>query len=223
MFGIYLFALIFGFGVILIDMLGLIGSDQGSGDDSGDISADSGDDIDDISADDGIGYNAGDDTGEAGNDSSDLDASDDGVLLPDLRRGRWGYSALNYLRSLVYFALGFGAVGVFGSLTGHSFISTILWSAGAGIVILIIVKFVMRLQRNVLDSQVKAGELMLAQAEVLVTIPRGKLGRIRVKSGGSYHDLYARGKDPGTVYPAGTIVYVVDSSGDDLIVHTAKE
>ena len=189
MFGIYLFALIFGFGVILIDMLGLIGSDHGSGDD----------------------------------DSSDLDASDDGVLLPDLRRGRWVYSALNFLRSVVYFALGFGAVGVFGSLTGNSFISTILWSAGAGIVILIIVKFVMRVQRNVLDSQVKAGELMLAQAEVLVTIPRGKLGRIRVKSGGSYHDLYARGKDPGTAYPAGTIVYVVDSSGDDLIVHTAKE
>lgn len=204
MFGVYLFALIYGFGVVIVDLLGLIGSDS---------------DTDAVDGDD-IGDGVGEDAGDGGDDG--LDADDDAVVLPDNRRGKWVYRFLNILRSTVYFALGFGAVGVFGHLTGKSVLVSLPWAVGTGIVVLVLVKLIMRLQTRVVDSQLKTGELLFAEAEVLVSIPPGKLGRIRVKSGGSYHDLFAKGQDSSRVYPVGERVYVVDLSGSDPVVHIEK-
>lgn len=185
MFGLYLFSLILGLGVILIDLLGLLGPD-----------------------------------GESPS-SEDLDASDDAMVLPDDKKGKWIYTVLNFLRSIIYFCGGFGAVGIFGSLTDRSGLNTFVWSCGTGIILLIIIKLIMKLQNNVIDSQLKSSDLLFSEAEVLVTIYPEKMGRIRVHSGGIYHDLFAQGRDP-IEYSKGTKVFVVDVSFSDPIVHTDR-
>lgn len=201
----YIFALIFGFGVIIVDLFGLL-----NGDSDGDTDGDSGED------------GPGDD-GDQGDDGVDLDADDDGVSMPDNKRGRWIYTILNILRSVVYFAVGFGAVGLFGTLSNRGFAYTLLWSTGTGLVVLTLVKLVMRIQSKTVDSQLNHGDLFLAEAEVLVTIQPGKIGRIRVETGGSYHDMFAKGKDPSREYSPGSRVYIVDLSQADPIVHDEKE
>ncbi|MDC7222175.1 MAG: hypothetical protein PQJ60_00470, partial [Spirochaetales bacterium] len=186
MFGIYLFSLIFGFLVVIIDMFGILG-DQDEGD-------------------------------EGEGDQADLNGDDQAVVMPDLNRGRWVYKALNVLRRFVYFCCGFGAVGVYGSLTENGFLNTLLYSVGTGLVLLAVVRLISRLQSRYTDSQLNNGDLLFAEAEVLVSIAPGKLGKVRVKTGGAYHDLFARGEDRERAYSRGSRVFVVDMTGSELVI-----
>lgn len=187
---VYIFSLIFGSAVILIDLMGLLGSQEDS--------ADSG-------------------------DASDLDADGQAVVLPDGNKGRWVYRALNVLRSVVYFCCGFGAVGIYGQLSSGSPLKTFAYSSVTGLLLVLIVKGISRIQKQVTDSQLSSGDLLFAEAEVLVSIHPGKLGRVRVTAGGSYHDLFARGGDPRKKYEKGDKVFVVEASGGEVVVDENKK
>lgn len=208
MFNLYLFALIFGLLVIIIDLfVAFGGDDDGADPDSG--------------GEDSGGEDSGGEDG-GGEDAGDLGGEDQAVVLTHANKGRIVYKLLNLLRLFVYFCVGFGAVGVFGVLTNNPFGKTLIFSSLTGAALIAIVKVISRLQNKVTDSQLKEGELLFAEAEVIVSIAPGKLGKVRVKTGGTYHDLFAKGEDVKKSYGKGSTVYVVDITGSELIINDTK-
>jgi membrane protein implicated in regulation of membrane protease activity len=130
-------------------------------------------------------------------------------------------AVMSVLRSLVYFALGFGAVGWFAVATGKGLLVSLLWSVPSGVVITIIAKLVKRLQRQELDSQFKSYELLMEKAEVLVAIPKGQIGKVRIVIDGMNIDRYAKAQKPEEEFKKGEQVQVVEVSEDFLYVEQA--
>lgn len=197
---LYIGATVFGVGVTVIDFLGLLGDQDadadGVSDDAGDIDADDGD------ADDG-----GDD-GEAGS-----------VAGHDVRRRRSVVMRImTGLRSLVYFALGFGPVGWFALGTGQPTLTSLAYAAPVGAVVMIGARLLRRVLRSELTSEIKESDLLMERGAVTVTINPGQLGRVRVKIGGAYVDRYARVKELAEPLRPGESIRVIDVSDECVYV-----
>ncbi len=240
---LYIATAIFGVGVTIVDMFGILGSQSDDDSDGGDEAA--GDDADgDFDADDGGDFDDGDfDADDGGDDDGDIDdgdvddGDDDGDIEGDNDEGDTSHNEgsivahdnikhkknpvlkfLSYLRTLVYFSFGFGPVGWIVFSTGQSGLSSLLYSIPAGIVFAVAGRLLKRLQTHELDSQVKDAELLMERAEVLVTIGSGQMGKIRVDLDNTYIERYAKAKDNTAVYPVGTEVRVVSLTDEYLIV-----
>lgn len=72
-----------------------------------------------------------------------------------------------------------------------------------------------------LDSQFPEDDLLEREAEVLVTIFPGQIGKVRVQTPGAYADRYARGENPRMTYPAGSWVKIAEVKKDMLAVKAA--
>ncbi|MBN2535808.1 MAG: hypothetical protein JXB88_23210 [Spirochaetales bacterium] len=261
---------IFGVGVTLIDMLGLLGSqfgeshgDTDSGNDGGDTAVETDVNTDgdgDVDTDmDGDG-DADTDTDSDGTDidaetDSDADVGTDGAIHSEDTdtesdaddadedtdsEGKEGganqsivahdYSpkknvllkVLTVMRNLVYFCFGFGPVGWFTLGTGSSGIVSLAWAVPVGILTLAGARLLKRIQRKKLDSQVQESELLMEMAEVLVTIEKGQLGKVRILYSDTFVDRYAKAQDPGQRYAAGTKVRVVNIT-DEYVFVSADE
>jgi membrane protein implicated in regulation of membrane protease activity len=123
------------------------------------------------------------------------------------------------LRSVVYFSMGMGPVGWFSLARGESNGSSLIWGLPVGLVVMVGARYLRRLMRKELDSQLKDEDFLLEKGEVIVTIEAGRLGKVRVHIGSSaYADRFAKAKDPKENLPVGTKIRVVDLDEECLYV-----
>jgi membrane protein implicated in regulation of membrane protease activity len=271
---VYIACTIFGAGVTLIDMLGILGdlfhetggaSDTGShgdhGGDHGDHGGGHGDhggfhgdhgggfhsdhggyhgdpggfhgdhtggdhgDVGSVFGHPGNGHGVhpgdGDHTGDQGSEAGIIEAhGDKGSVSAHeiyIERNVLGH-VLSLARSLVHFSLGFGPVGLFALGTGRDAVSSLAWSVPVGAVAMIGGRLLRRLQRQQLNSQITAEDMIMERGEVLVSIGKGQMGKVRILVEGIYAERYARASDPAKSLPAGTPVRVVDISDECVYV-----
>lgn len=214
LFTLYLSLGIFGIGVILLDLIFSFGEASGEeGDDALDAEADG--DFDD-SADDSADFET--DSDADGDDSNQsVFHYRDGEKMPD-RTGRFILKLLSSLRNFVYFSAGFGGMGFFAMLGGKKAIPSLYWSIPFGLVVLIIVRLLKRIQRSTLDSQVDPSMFLLEEAEVIVKIEQGQMGKVRLHFGGTITDYFAlmNGMDESAF--VGERVRVTEVLKDHLVV-----
>lgn len=161
--GLFWFTAIFGVGVTLIDLLGLIGSGG---------QADGGDDG--SAADDGAGEEGG------GEDSG----------------GAPVLSFLRYVRTAIYFCLGFGPFGLASTAVGSGPVGSLIWALAGGSAVSVLARLFFRLQRTELDSSIKEEELLFEQATVIAPIADGGMGKVRISLGQSVAERYALAENP---------------------------
>lgn len=217
---LYIATSIFGIGVTLVDIFGILGS-QSSDDNSGDGGESSGDEYDGSShVNDSISsYN---DEGENADDTfEDESSNNEGSLVAhDNIKNKKNFilKLFSFLRTIVYFSFGFGPVGWIVFSTGQKNVNSLFYSIPTGIIFAVIGRLLRRLQTHELDSQVKDSELLMEKAEVLVTISNGELGKVRVYLDNTYVERYAKTKNIDECYTVGTEVRVVDITDQYLIV-----
>ena len=168
--GLFWMTAIFGVGVTVVDLLGLIG---GGSDDGG--------------ASDGDGDGAG--------------AGGDGSAAPVLSFLRW-------LRTLVYFCLGFGPFGLAAGAFGSGPVASLVWSLAGGVSMSVLARLFFRLQRTRLDSSLHDEELLMERGTVIVPIAAGGMGKVRVLFGQSVTERYARAEDGAQAFASGDRVVV---------------
>lgn len=217
---IYMASAIFGVGVIAIDMLGMLGSlgkdgadtDEGGGDHDeggGDEGDEGGDDSHD-DADHDEGHHDGD---------SDEDGKGSLIMHDQGKSKKMILRSIGALKTLVYFAFGFGSTGWFAlSVASKGDLESLLWSTGVGVVIATTARVVKRLQRNEFDSTFKTSELLMEEAEVIVPIQAGGIGKIRIHYNGIYIDRFAKGENPHTSYAKGELVRVVNITDEYFFI-----
>lgn len=228
---IYIGTAIFGIGVTIIDMMGFIGNNEGEGDAEvadgihgedidGDFDGDGDFDHDADFDHDGDADHA-DDFGDDGDADADVAHGDDDLskIAHDSKTKKNPLlSLLSLLRSAVYFSMGFGPVGIVAILVGYKGVTNLFWSVPVGVIALIITRSIRKIQANKLDSQLKDSELIMAEAEVIVSIKPGMMGKVRVKLDRGVSDRYARAEEQSKGYPVGSKVRVVNISEECLFV-----
>jgi hypothetical protein len=218
---LYIAASIFGVGVTVADLVGAFssltegGSDDGAGQGAGQGDGNSdgasiGDEFDvDVSADTGEGAGQGDGDGDA----------HPSVLAHDLRRGPGvALRLMTALRSIVYFAVGFGPVGWFATTQYARPIASLAWSVPVGIGVMVSARILRRLFRKDLSSDIKPTDLLMETGTVTVSIGAGAMGKARVIVGGVYVDRFARAHDPGEEIGVGARIRVVDVTDECVFV-----
>ena len=226
---LYIAASIFGVGVTVADLVGAFSSLTEGGSDDGDGQGDAdgdgasiGDEFDvDVSAeagaDSGAGEGAGDGEGE-GSGETDGDGHPS-VLAHDLRRGPGvALRLMTALRSIVYFAVGFGPVGWFATTQYARPIASLAWSVPVGIGVMVSARILRRLFRKDLSSDIKPTDLLMETGTVTVSIGAGAMGKARVIVGGVYVDRFARAHDPGEEIGVGARIRVVDVTDECVFV-----
>ena len=129
-----------------------------------------------------------------------------------------GLKTLTTLRSLVYFSFGFGPIGWIAAAMSHSPLESLLWSVPAGLLFAASGIALRRIQRSVLDSQIRDDELLMEKAEVIVPIEAGQMGKVRAIINGLYVERFARAKEAGDSYAVGAVVRIVSIADDFVIV-----
>lgn len=218
---IYIASAIFGAGVTVIDMLGILG----------DLFHESGGAHDAGSHGDHGGFH-GDHAGAHGDHDDDAGSEHAGEHAEGLTHADKGsaaahetYSERNVLgqilsiaRSVVHFSLGFGPVGLFAVATGRGTLASLAWSVPVGVVAMIGGRLLRQLQRQRLDSQLSDADMIMERGEVLVSIGKGQIGKVRLLVEGVYAERYARAHDPAKSLPVGASVRVVDVSEECVYV-----
>ena len=125
---------------------------------------------------------------------------------------------LSIARSVVHFSLGFGPVGLFAVATGRGTLASLAWSVPVGVVAMIGGRLLRQLQRQRLDSQLSDADMIMERGEVLVSIGKGQIGKVRLLVEGVYAERYARAHDPAKSLPVGASVRVVDVSEECVYV-----
>ncbi len=190
--GIFIGLSVFGAGVTLVDMLGAL--DHGH-DDSHD---DSHDDVTSLPL-------------------SHAEPGAEGSLMGvDERRLRRVGRAIQTLRNLVYFSLGAGPMGWIALARGEGMLESLLWALVSGFLIAVLARVLRRLIRRELDSSLKPSDYLMENAEVIVPILEGELGKIRARKFGVESELYARMKTGQA--PKGSLVRIVDYDAQSYIV-----
>lgn len=199
MYSLYIAFTIFGAGMLIIDLTGILsafGEDgEGGGDHDGEFDGHGDDDSGDTDAD--HSGHVDDDHGSA-------------LVYHRSRQKRWILTAITALKSLVYFSVGFGATGWFALAQDYSTFSSLLYSIPTGVVTLIIARLVKRLQRRELSSGIDERNLLMSEATVLMPVAKGKIGKVRVHYNERYIDRYARVSDPNDKFEKGDIVRILD-------------
>jgi hypothetical protein len=142
---IYVATAIFGFGIVLIDLIsavsGATDGDDGDGDTDGGHGDDGHGDGDHGGDFDGDGDFSGDHSGDDGGDdgghhhSGEAHAAHDGSYMTQTKRssGNIVLRIIAALRTFVYFSFGFGAMGWFAMYMGKGIVVSLIWSVSVGI------------------------------------------------------------------------------------------
>ena len=200
----YIAATVFGVGVTLADMFGILaGAVTGSSDDDADAD---GDDADFGEAEDG-------------EDADDGGESHSSSVAHDTQRKRNPILTLMFLlRSFVFFCLGFGPVGCFATTQYGSAGATLAWSVPVGVVVMVSARVVRKLLRKDLTSEIRKEDLLMEKGTVIVSIGKGQMGKVRVSIGGVYTDRFAKASDPETTISTGTEIRVIEATEEFVLV-----
>jgi len=217
---VYIGATVFGVGVTLVDLFGLLGSHDGDHDAT---AGPTGGHVGDDTASGVGGHDGGDHIPghHDGAESVEHDGSVAGHDRPDRRNPLLGLLA--FLRNVIYFCLGFGPVGWFALATSGSVVTALVWSIPVGGAALIGTRVLRRFMRRELNSEISTGELLMERGVVTVSIGSGELGKVRVRLGDLYVERYARAATSGTEIRVGTRVRITDVSDDCVYVDVEAE
>ena len=171
--GLFWFAAIFGVGVTVIDLLGLLG---GGSDDTGGA--------------------------QGAGDGQDSSGGQDGA------GGTPVLSVLRWVRTLIYFCLGFGPFGLAAGWFGSAPAGSLIWSVAGGVSMSVLARLFFRFQRTRLDSTLRDDELLMEPGTVIVPIAAGSMGKVRVLFGQSVTERYARAEDQAEEFGAGARVVI---------------
>lgn len=187
--GLYWFTAILGVGVTVVDLLGLIGAggqaDGGTGGQPG----------------------AGDDGAaavDAGGDSGGSESSAGG----ESAGGAPVLSFLRYVRTVIYFCLGFGPFGIASTAFGSGAAGSLIWALAGGAGTAVLARLFFRLQRKELDSSIAEEELLFEEATVIAPIADGGMGKVRIRLGQSVAERYALAENPEARFPVDARVQV---------------
>jgi hypothetical protein len=200
---VYLFTTIFGVGVMLLDLLGVFAHSFGG------HHTDAHSHAEDTSHAD---LNTDHHAHSHGHQNTDNTHNHPIPLL----------SVLRYVRMFVYFCAGFGPMGLLAEFTGYGMFGALAWSMLGGIVSTSLGLFFFRLQQKDLDSSVKAEDLFLGQAQVIVPITNGNMGKVRVLTGQSVAERYALAENPMDSFSKDTAVDIVRVTDECVYVRPAS-
>jgi membrane protein implicated in regulation of membrane protease activity len=216
---VYIGCTLFSVSITVLDFLGFLSGSQDGGEDIAD------------------GHDAGDVQGsevEHGNMNFDSDFPPDdahtGQTAPaDITHptGRVAVlSVLSYLRSLVYFCLGFGPTGWVAIAMGNSAGQSLIWAAPAGAAAFVLAHMFFRFQRTDTDSSLHSEELFFQQATVTVPLTHDTMGKVRVQVGMNVTEQYALAAEPNARFGKGDTVRVTNVTAECVYVeheNMAKE
>ena len=131
----------------------------------------------------------------AGEDGADADAGDGSSEDPGTGESGPLLSILRYVRIGIYFALGFGPVGLVASWTGASSLGSLAWAIPGGCVAAWLARLFFRFQHEDVDSRLHESELLLERAQVIVPLSNTNMGKVRVKIGQVVTERYALAED----------------------------
>ena len=173
---LYWFTAILGVGVTVVDLLGLIGS-GGQADGGADGSG-----------------------AEAGGEVSGGQASGSQAAGEDAGGASGGgapvLSFLRYVRTAIYFCLGFGPFGIASTAFGSGAAGSLIWALAGGSAVAVLARLFFRLQRTELDSSIEEEELLFEEATVIAPIAGGGMGKVRIRLGQSVAERYALAENP---------------------------
>ena len=189
--GAYVVAAVFGFGVMAVDMLGLLGdhdgADHGHGADghqlSGDLDAD--------------GHH-----GAHGSHAS--------ILM-----------LLSRLRLAVYFCVGFGALGLAAEFTGSGALMSLIWALVGGALAAFLARMMFKFQTRDVDSSLDESELLAQRGKVIIAVVGADMGKVRVQMGQMTLERYALCENPDDAFDVGATVEIVRTSDECVYVRGA--
>jgi hypothetical protein len=158
----------------------------------------------------GEGHHTGDHVGDTAADHNGDDHGHGPLIL------------LRYLRMAVYFALGFGPLGLVAMTTGTGILGSLAWAVPGGIVTAGLARAFLRWQQRDVDSSVQDHELLAERALVLVPLSHRNMGRIRVRVGQSVVERYALAEDEGESFRTAEVVEVVRVTDECVYVRRAE-
>jgi len=211
MIAIYIFATVFGLGVLLVDMFMMFTGSVGGDDHGGGGDHDGG-------GDDGGGDDAG---ATEVIDAAHASVHPEGSYVShhqSSRRGTFILRTLGIFRHFIYFCIGFGPIGLYAEATHQS---APLLAVAVGIVVALIAAAFRRFQSDKLDSTVKDAELLMEQGKVLVSINPGQMGKVRIHFGGMNIDRFARAKNSTDAFKVGDKIQVHEVKEDIVVVEHA--
>lgn len=213
--GVYIACTLFSVSITVLDFLGFLSGNQDGGDDVVD------------------GPDAGDAQGsdvEGGNMNFDSDLPPDephtGRTAPaDITHptGRVAVlSVLSYLRSIVYFCLGFGPTGWAAIAMGNSAAKSLIWAVPAGMAAFVLARAFFRFQRTDTDSSLQSEELYFQRATVIIPLTHDTMGKVRVRVGMNVTEQYALAAEPNTQFEKGDTVWVTNVTPECVYVEHEK-
>lgn len=219
--GVYIGCTVFSVTITALDFLGFLGGSQDSVLGGSEDSADAGSDTPDDGAD-------------AGSTRFDTDVPGDeavsGKTPPESVPRDPGkvavLSVLAYLRSLVYFCLGFGPTGWVALTMGNSAVQSLIWAAPAGLVAFVLAHAFFRFQRTDTDSSLHAEELYFQPATVIIPLTHDTMGKVHLQMGMNVTEQYALAAEPDARFEKGDTVRVTNVTPECVYVehdNMAKE
>jgi len=130
-------------------------------------------------------------------------------------------AVLRYLRTLVYFALGFGPLGLAAQATGASALGSLAWAVPGGLVTAWLARLFWRWQQHDVDSTVQQHELLLERARVIVPLSSTTMGRIRLRLGQTVIERYALAEDEWETLQTDEVVEIVRVTDECVYVRRA--
>ncbi len=131
-------------------------------------------------------------------------------------------SILRYLRTFVYFSLGFGPLGLVAEATGAGVLGSLGWAVPGGIGAAFLARAFFRFQQQDIDSSVQEEELLFERACVIVPISSKDMGKVRVKMGQTVVEKYALAEDEGDSFRTDEVVRIVQVTDDCVYVGRAE-
>jgi hypothetical protein len=195
---------VFGIGVIIIDLFGILSHFDSSGHD-------------------GIGHDTHHLTDDIHHGAAHEDDQTSKLIQDHKQKSNPVVFFLNLLRNAVYFSAGFGPAGLFMQMMKKGTLETLFWSITSGIVIMGMTVVIKRIiPKDTIDSQITDEDLLMAGGEVTVSVERGKMGKVRLFFDGFYTDRFAVSKDPEKPIAQGTKIRVVEVRDESLVIEEEK-
>jgi membrane protein implicated in regulation of membrane protease activity len=119
------------------------------------------------------------------------------------------------MRTGVYFSLGAGCTGLVALGTGQGALGSLAWGLLAGAGIAALARFLRRSLRRDLDSSFSPEEFLLEEAQVIVPIGPGMMGKVEVRK--------YRAEDPAQAFARGARVRLIDYREGSYLVEPADE
>lgn len=117
-------------------------------------------------------------------------------------------SFLRYIRTAIYFCLGFGPFGLASTAFGSELMGSLIWALAGGGAVTVLARLFFRLQRTEMDSSINEEDLLFEMATVIAPIAEGGMGKVRISLGQSVAERYALAENAKECFTVDTRVQV---------------